>query len=186
MEEAKNVFDWTPIITSLLTVTATIGGSIITLIGVWLANKNSYKLEELKIKSQEKQKLKEISLSKLEELFTLFSKYNSDYELMIHTRYSYLSDIISKEVYEKLFCDINKDISGFSRINLLINIYFEDLLLQFKEMQDVKKLISFFISHEKKDKESLDKFMELIKLYDDKNKLFLHKFYNLSKSINSL
>lgn len=142
-----------------------IGGAITaisTLFAVLITSRFNLKLAKINIDAQNQQKNEERKIQKIEEMYLLFEKWEANFSniYIMHLK-CYLGKLDYNSVIE-LTKDSTMFAPGdFQKLTMLMNIYFPEIIFEYKKVNDAKSLIAPFLSDPKKNKLNAEDLMEL-------------------------
>jgi hypothetical protein len=117
--------------------------AIVTLTGVFITNQANNERLRLQLKHEQNEKQKELTRSKLEELYILFKQWNSS----ISTSYLTRTSVMAGELDYKSALEMDKDRGekstvDFSRLEMLIDLYFPSLKPGYMKVDEARGIAS--------------------------------------------
>ena len=127
-----------------------IGGAITalsTLCAVLITSRFNLKLARINIDAQTQQKNKERKIQKMEDMYLLFEKWETNLSMVYIT---YLRCYCGKLDYQSVI-DLTKDSTmlapgDFQKLNMLMNVHFPEIVSEYKKVDDARKKMVPFLS----------------------------------------
>jgi len=137
--EASVIKDVMPVITALIV-------SISTLLGIYLTNKFNSKQVKVNLEFTRDQKMLELRLQKLEELYLLFEQWEA---FLLSTYLIYSHAYAGKLNYTQVLDTVNQksenDNIDFHKIQMLLNIYFPELRENYENVISKRSSLAKYI-----------------------------------------
>lgn len=135
------------LIKSLAPVFSAAIASIATLGGVYIANRYNRDLSERNRNVEQKQRKSELKLQKLEELYLLFEKWQTDLSniYIIHLRV-YVDQLSHEQALDLIHESYGSSNGRYQSIQMLVNVYFSELSWDYQQVMDVRSTLSKFLS----------------------------------------
>lgn len=142
-----------------------IGGAITaisTLCAVLITSRFNLKLAKLNIDAQTKQKNEDWKIQKVEDMYLLFEKWETNFSVIYITHLScYLGKIDYKTVIE-----LTKDSKIYApgdaqKLKMLMNIHFPEIVSEYKKVDNARRLIVPFLSDPQENQLNFKDFVKL-------------------------
>jgi hypothetical protein len=164
-----------PIITAVLV-------SISTLLGIYLTNKHNSKQAKVNIEFTRDQKILELRLEKLEELYLLFEQWTTDLTniYLINLRV-YVGELTYMQAMDLVNKNYGQKNNQFQKIQMLVNVYFSEIRDDYDKVISTRSSLSKYLSDPSKNNLKTNDFFNEQEDFDDICKQFINKLSDIQK-----
>lgn len=164
-----------PILTALIV-------SISTLLGIYFTNKFNSKQAKVNLEFTRDQKMVELRLQKLEELYLLFEQWeaflSSTYLIYSHV---YIGKLNYTQVLDMVNNKSEKENVDFHKIQMLVNIYFSEIRDDYEKVIATRSSLSKYLSDPSKNNLKTNNFFNDQEEFDVICKQFKNKLSDIQK-----
>lgn len=173
--EPSVIKDVMPILTALIV-------SISTLLGIYFTNKFNSKQAKVNLEFTRDQKMVELRLQKLEELYLLFEQWeaflSSTYLIYSHV---YIGKLNYTQVLDMVNNKSEKENVDFHKIQMLVNIYFSEIRDDYEKVIATRSSLSKYLSDPSKNNLKTNNFFNDQEEFDVICKQFKNKLSDIQK-----